>query len=772
MSNKRKLGGAVLAATLTLSSLPLIPGNVHHVLANPLVLVDQNFDSTANDTLPDGWKLLQGKASVKDGKLVLTSPSTSQPARVIVPLSADSGDYVFEADMTFTAAAENTRWASMMYRIQNNNYPYYQAAVRKGTSALNGLEFALRNDKNQWVVPETNFYHEDFQLNKSYRIKIVASKNRVQQFINGKLMIDTDQAGLYTSGNVGFQAQGTTVEFDNVRVTSNPGELPPVAQTGAFLPSEPATNIVNAPTLIAGSNAEQTQNVSSAILEVRESLNGEAMVDESTLADKLASMKGKTIPVIQLEQKGLEEKVVEALNASQTTDVHIVSTKPEIVKAVTSIYPTARGGILYTRSALNKHDLAQLAKDIHANNGKLAIIPQKVLSPEVVYYLHTRGISVWGKGAEDADSAHGLIHLGVDGIVSDTPQVTRDALGEYPENTLIQRPIVAAHRGVPSKAPENTMTSYRLAYDLGADMIETDVQKTKDGHLVIMHDDTVNRTTDGTGKVEDLTLEEIRALDAGIKFSPDFKGEKVPLFKEFLDEFKGKPVVLLIELKKAGYEDQVLAEIEEAGMNDQVVLQSFALDSMQNVNKLNPELPIGYLYSSAVPKTESDKLKQAKKMLDYGTNSHVTLNASYGSLYQEFITYMRQRGLLSMHWTFRAEAPLADQLKKGVIGPITDYTQWLSESPVRLETPLKRMNLKVGKTAVLNAKAKLTFRSDETEKIDTQLFVPKGDVVSVEGNTIKADAPGKAQVFVKHTFTMLGEEWNLVSEPIEVNVSE
>ncbi|WP_409292776.1 glycerophosphodiester phosphodiesterase family protein [Peribacillus sp. SCS-37] len=771
MSNKRKLSGAMLAATLTFSSLPLIPGNVNHVLASPLVLVDQNFDTTANDTLPAGWKLLQGKASVKDGKLVLASPSTSQPARVIVPLSADSGDYVFEADMTFTAAAENTRWASMMYRIQNNNYPYYQAAIRKGTSALNGLEFALRNDKNQWVVPETNFYHEDFQLNKSYRIKIVASKNRVQQFINGKLVIDTDQAGLFTTGNVGFQAQGTTVQFDNVRVTGNPGELPPVAHTGAFLPAEHETNIVNAPTLIAGSNAEQAQNVSSAILEVK-SLNGEAMVDDSTLTDKLASMKGKTIPVIQLEQKGLEEKVVDALNESQTTDVHIVSTNPEIVKEVTNIYPTARGGILYTRNDLNKHDLAQLAKDIHANHGKLAIIPQKVLSPEVVYYLHTRGISVWGKGAENADSAHGLIHLGVDGIVSDTPQVTGAALGEYPENTLIQRPIVAAHRGVPSKAPENTMTSYRLAYNLGADMIETDVQKTKDGHLVIMHDDTVNRTTDGTGKVEDLTLEEIRALDAGIKFSPEFRGEKVPLFKEFLDEFKGKPVVLLIELKKAGYEDQVLTEIEEAGMTDQVVLQSFALDSMQNVNKLNPELPIGYLYSSAVPKTESDKLKQAKKMLDYGTNSHVTLNASYGSLYQEFITYMRQRGLLSMHWTFRAEAPLADQLKKGVIGPITDYTQWLSESPVRLETPLKKMNLKVGKTADLNAKAKLTFRSDETKNIETQLFVPNGDVVSVEGNTIKAAAPGRAQVFVKHTFTMLGEEWNLVSEPIEVNVSE
>ncbi|MFD0768984.1 glycerophosphodiester phosphodiesterase [Bacillus sp. CGMCC 1.60114] len=81
-------------------------------------------------------------------------------------------------------------------------------------------------------------------------------------------------------------------------------------------------------------------------------------------------------------------------------------------------------------------------------------------------------------------------------------------------------------RGVPSLAPENTMTSYRKAYELGADMIETDVQMTKDGKLVIMHDYNVDRTTNGTSYVKDLTLEQIRTLDAGIKFSLEFQGVK------------------------------------------------------------------------------------------------------------------------------------------------------------------------------------------------------------------------------------------------------
>ena len=199
------------------------------------------------------------------------------------------------------------------------------------------------------------------------------------------------------------------------------------------------------------------------------------------------------------------------------------------------------------------------------------------------------------------------------------------------------------------------MVGYQLAYDLGADMIETDIQITKDNHLIVMHDTTVDRTTDGTGRVSDLTLDEIKELDAGIKYSEEFAGEKIPTFKEFLQAFKGKDVILLVELKDTGIEQQVIDEIEQEDMVNQIVLQSFSLESMIVSNELKPEIPTGYLYSAAVPTNEKAKVKNAEKMLDYGTNYNVTLNASYGSVYKEFTTYLRQRGMLSMHWTFRAK---------------------------------------------------------------------------------------------------------------------
>ncbi|RST77332.1 DUF1080 domain-containing protein [Siminovitchia acidinfaciens] len=767
----KKLAIGAMIMLITIASFPPTPSNTVH--AEQPVLLEENFDQVDGD-LPNGWKAIEGQAKVENGKLKLTSPSSSSPARVAVPLPDKNGNIVFEADMTFVSAVEDTRWASLMYRVQSENYPYYQFAIRRGTTALNGVEFAERNAQNRWVVPEATFSTENFEYNKPYRLKIIASKNRVQHFINNKLVINTDQAANWSNGDIGFQANGSTVLFDNVKVSTFDQDLPPIDNSGAFLPGETETNIINAPTLIGSSLSEASNsNTASVLLEVERNGAGKLMTNGLPLSETLTAVQNKHIPILQIEQKGLEEEVVDILNETQTTDVHIVSSNPTIVKAITTMMPTARGGIVYTKNSFNKHDLNQLVRTVHSSNAKVAVIPQKLLTLETVHYLHTRMVAVWGLGAETENDSHELIHTGVDGIITSNPAATVEALDKYPKNTIVQRPIVAAHRGVPSMAPENTMAGYRLAYDLGADQIETDLQITKDGHIVIMHDTTVNRTTNGTGAVRDLTLEEIRQLDAGIKFSEEFAGEKVPTFREFLQEFKGKDVILLVELKDVDIEEQVMGEIEEEGMVDQVVLQSFNLGSMVKSFELNPEIPVGYLYSATVPGTPSTKIKNAQKMMDYGTTYNVTLNASYGSAYKEFIQYMRQRGMLTMHWTFRNEEPFRDKLAQGLIGPITDYMQWLTDSPISLETPIKKINLKPGKTSAVQAKAFIDYRTAKKENIESELFVAeKTNVVKVSGNTIEAVSPGTAQVFVKHTFSMLGQEWNVVGEPIEVHVKE
>ncbi|WP_100332662.1 glycerophosphodiester phosphodiesterase family protein [Bacillus xiapuensis] len=762
---KKKTIPWMLAAGMVLSSAPMIPE------AAPAAMLEENFEASAS--LPAGWKVVQGQAAVQNGKLTLTSPSTSQPARVLVPLAEEAGDYVIEADMTFLSAVEDSRWASVMYRVQEDNYPYYQFAVRRNAAAMNGLEFAMRNQNNQWEVLDKTFYSEPFAFQQTYRLKIVAKGSRVQQYVNGQLVIDTDMASAYQKGSIGFQAAGTTVQFDNVRVTSQEAELPPLAQSGAFLPKEAETNILNAPTILSSAATPQAVDslagtgISSMVMKT----NSRLMVNGTPLKTMLDKMKGKMIPVIQLEEKAAVQPLASLLKEMAIQDVHLASSDPALIDQVKQEIPSARGAVIYDRQSLNKHDISRFIREIHKHNAKVAILPQKLLSADLVHTFHSRTVSVWGvAGPQEAD-AHQLIHAGVDGIIAQETAPVVKAFSQYPKNTLVQRPIVAAHRGIPSLAPENTMAGYQKAYELGADLIETDLQRTKDGQLVIMHDASVDRTTNGTGKVSEMTFEEIRQLDAGIKFGPEFAGEKVPSFREYLQAFKGTDAVLLVELKAAGIEEQTIKEIEEEGMTDQVLIQSFDFDSVKKSDALKPEIGTGFLYSSSPAGSADARLKNARQMLNSAARMNATLNSSYGSLSQEFITYMRQRGMINLHWTFRKEEALKEQMLKGMIGPITDYTQWLNAAPVRLETPIKKRNLKVGAKAQIQAKAFVNYRTQKKETIETSLYAPDNQqVVAIEGNTIEAIAPGTAQVFVQHTFHMLGQEWRLVSEPIEITV--
>ena len=149
-----------------------------------------------------------------------------------------------------------------------------------------------------------------------------------------------------------------------------------------------------------------------------------------------------------------------------------------------------------------------------------------------------------------------------------------------------QNIYVAAHRGASTKYPENTMLAFRKAGEMGVDQIETDVRVTKDGHLVLIHDETVDRTTNGSGKVCDMTLGELRALDAGAWKGEEFAGLRIPLLTEFLEYAREADIKTIdIELKETptsiGVEiaydvcDRTLRLIEEYGFGERFVINSF-----------------------------------------------------------------------------------------------------------------------------------------------------------------------------------------------------
>lgn len=162
--------------------------------------------------------------------------------------------------------------------------------------------------------------------------------------------------------------------------------------------------------------------------------------------------------------------------------------------------------------------------------------------------------------------------------------------------------IVVGHRGAMGHAPENTMVSFETAVKLGADMIELDIHRSRDGDLIVMHDEDVARTTDGHGHVKDLATAEIKRLDAGSKFDRRFRGERVPMLGEVLDWAKNR-IPLCIEIKgdprpPEGIEAQVIQTIQANRMLDQTMLVSFHHSSLKRAKELQPQIATGIIVAA------------------------------------------------------------------------------------------------------------------------------------------------------------------------------
>jgi glycerophosphoryl diester phosphodiesterase len=133
---------------------------------------------------------------------------------------------------------------------------------------------------------------------------------------------------------------------------------------------------------------------------------------------------------------------------------------------------------------------------------------------------------------------------------------------------------IVAHRGAMEERPENTMAAFKRAHELGADIIEIDLYTSSDGHLFILHDSTLDRTTDGEGEAAEYTLEELQALDAGSWFGPEYAGEHIPSFREVLEWATEEDVVLLLDLKESGPEfaDNVARDVQQYGIEENIVV--------------------------------------------------------------------------------------------------------------------------------------------------------------------------------------------------------
>jgi glycerophosphoryl diester phosphodiesterase len=211
------------------------------------------------------------------------------------------------------------------------------------------------------------------------------------------------------------------------------------------------------------------------------------------------------------------------------------------------------------------------------------------------------------------------------------------------------------HRGAAGHAPENTLAAVRKGIALGVDFVEIDIRRTADGRLVVLHDATVNRTTDGKGRIESLCLQDLEKLDAG-------EGEHIPTFAEVLKVATGK-TGLMVELKIRGGAQQTVELVREAHFKNPVIYASFLHDELKHVRKADPEAPLMVLFGSLSRASVSRAIK-------YGA-SYVGLphNKATGPLVNSF----HRAGLRLFVYTANDPDDIQRVLSLGVDGVISNF---------------------------------------------------------------------------------------------------
>ncbi|OHB79069.1 MAG: hypothetical protein A2W31_01900 [Planctomycetes bacterium RBG_16_64_10] len=222
-------------------------------------------------------------------------------------------------------------------------------------------------------------------------------------------------------------------------------------------------------------------------------------------------------------------------------------------------------------------------------------------------------------------------------------------------------PLSIAHRGDSLYAPENTLAAFSSATGK-AHLVEFDVRVSADGHLVVMHDSSVNRTTDGIGPVAGLTLAQLKELDAGSWFSPTFAGTRVPTIAEALDAILAAGMTPLVE-HKAGAAADYVANLQALGVTADVVVQSFNWPFLGAVHALDPSIRIAALGQGRLQESVISYLQ--------ATGADIVA-WSYRDVVPADVSLVHGRGMELYVWTVNGEAIIRSFIEMGVDGIITD----------------------------------------------------------------------------------------------------
>jgi len=796
----------------------------------------ENFDSYSNYTISpnaidknvgfyfdrNSTSADDSRAEVKDGALYLYGGTASYDA-----LFFTTGDnwtnYVVETDFAYLDAGEeglnNDGWAGILFRSNSVN-DFYKGLVEISDS--NGVSEGVLNGKlnNQWYMNDyaetrANYTSGKIEVNEKYRIRIAVNENTASLYIgryNGTTLGDwvhvitiTDRfAPIHMQGTIGLIVGGgidsryRAIKIDNVSVSQIPGADRLYKEPNVADIYEAETGIVNPPVavevLTSDLPAVNGERAAVVMVEIDANLNvldknGSVLTTASNFID---TYRKALIPAFVVDNETEADALSALIHSKDLTDAYVIADadKASLVKRVrmaNDITAAISGALVF--DDINSEAARRNARALVADNMSYVAISRSPLTEETAFYFAARQVAAWSFANSTAEVYRGIAN-GYHGIVSENVSTIYDVYESITETTVSGRTVVIAHRGANDQAdipyPENTLIGIRAAKEKwGAAAIELDFGLTKDNYVVLMHDDTVDRTTNGTGKVSSFTLEEIKALTVDYVAG---KETTVPTLEEVIVLAKEFDIVLYCHVKDMT--DANIAAfsylVEKYDFYENVILFA-ATETIYNSNtdrvcfgtayELNnsPVVADGIIFtagdknilSSCVNHLDGvEQMKNALTQYNYQPLFYPYLNQ--GNLWREesFYYQLSARGFVNTHSITDGQERM-DKLaltESGCVGWLTDNPHLSDDYHYAIDLSKEKLTFKVGEAINLEKTLKLIVGD---ANINCGLVQINGNTLdSIDGRYILNEAGKVTVVYYATRTTDGGTTYRVYSEPI------
>lgn len=651
------------------------------------------------DGLPSDWQLYEECAvdrtnvSCENGNLTVSHDadhgvSAAQYYGAVYLLGTDKIYSDFALEMTVKAKSyfDAARWFGVMYhtRMVGTNLVGYMMNYRyAGASASSAVDASRGFNDDPKQEGLTSLTDKAW-----HTVKIEMTGTTARHYMDNKLIKEwdvTSKDSLFgetlESGGFALIVNRSALQIKSYKIEGKTATVAKPDETVVATYIDPNIKMTNAPTVVCDVTDKTTydslfageRRPSNAIL--RLDGNCDVVTKHGEKIDSFDTVyrafDAKVIPVLYVQDETAADALIKYFKEERNLlDVAVMSDNPSLVKKVRSANNRVRGIVEYGEENFAQKNNAELytaVKTTNENFANVAVIPQNVASAENVRYIQSRFKTVWVRASDTAAmNVYDCVGSGAYGIVASDFNAVYDVLESYPEETICRMPFNVAHRGLPKTHNENSVSGVKAAIAAGATHLEIDGHICKADaqgkrEIVIMHDATLERTTNGTGAIANMTMEEIREYKLDM-----FGEEQIPTFDDIFSAMEDSSVVLVFEIKTNDLAIVPLLKekLTEYNAWDRVVVISFYTSILGEMKKILPEVPTANLNEAS----SNTMVSTLNWMGLYNTG----VDTTYPFTSEAFNAALRDRGVIGWYWTYDSGEAMNIGAKAGYVGLTTN----------------------------------------------------------------------------------------------------